>query len=304
MKILKFAAIDIGSNAIRLLFANVLTEANGRIQIRKESLVRNTIRLGEDAFLHRRISEPNVERLVHLMHAYKHLMAVEQPIAFRACATSAMRDAKNGKKIAERILRETGISIDIISGKEEAQMVYANESEQAMKGRNANFLYMDIGGGSVELTLLEDGVMQRSRSFNLGTIRQLNNIASKEEFKEMEKWVKQCRKENQKIEIIGSGGNINKLYKMVGSKNSNLISRRLLDKSLQVISNLSYEERISRLNLNPDRADVIVPALETFLKVMKWSKAENIVVPTIGVSDGIIHQLYNKYRAEHHLAVG
>ncbi len=298
MKILKFAAIDIGSNAIRLLFANVLEEAGGHIQIKKESLVRNAIRLGDDAFIHKHIGEEKVERLIHLMHAYKHLMAAEQPIAFRACATSAMRDADNGAQIVERVLRETGINIEIISGKEEAQMVYANESEQKMASRNSNFLYMDIGGGSVELTMLENGEVQRSRSFNLGTIRQLNGITSKEEFGEMEKWVKQCRKDNQRIEIIGSGGNINKLYKMVGTKDSGVLSRRALNKSLRIISGLSYEERISKLSLNPDRADVIVPALETFQKVMKWSKAKNIVVPTIGVSDGIIHQLYDEYKAE------
>ncbi len=297
MKILKFAAIDIGSNAVRLLFANVLEEPNGHIQIKKESLVRGSIRLGEDAFLHHHISDDKVERLIHLMHAYKHLIAVEQPIAFRACATSAMRDADNGAAIVERIRRETGIDIEIISGKEEAEMVYANESEQKMASRSSNFLYMDIGGGSVELTMLENGAVQRSQSFNLGTIRQLKNIASKDEFKEMEKWVKQCRNDNQKIEIIGSGGSINKLYKMVGVKDSGLISRRLLNKSLKLISGLSYEERISRLSLNPDRADVIVPALETFQKVMKWSKAKNIVVPTIGVSDGIIHQLYRQHKA-------
>jgi exopolyphosphatase/guanosine-5'-triphosphate,3'-diphosphate pyrophosphatase len=283
---------------VRLLFANVLEEANGHIQIKKESLVRNAIRLGDDAFLKKHISEEKVERLVHLMHAYKHLIAAEQPITFRACATSSMRDADNGAQIVERVLRETGISIEIISGKEEAEMVYANESEQKMAGRSSSFLYMDIGGGSVELTLLENGEVQRSRSFNLGTIRQLNGIASKEEFQEMEKWVKQCRKNRQKIEIIGSGGNINKLYKMVRNKSDNTISRRMLSRALKAISGLSYEERISRMSLNPDRADVIVPALETFQKVMKWSKAEIIVVPTIGVSDGIIHQLYNKYKEQ------
>lgn len=301
MKILKFAAIDIGSNAIRLFFANVIEDELG-VEIRKESLIRNALRLGDDAFIHQEISPEKVERFVNLMRAYKYLIAAEQPIAFRACATSAMRDSKNSAEIVERVKREVGLQIDVIDGSEEAKMIYLNEPNLELNDDDEAFLFMDIGGGSIELTLLFNDEIIKSKSFNLGTIRQLNNLYSKGEFKEMEAWVKKCKKDYKIVQLIGSGGNINKISRIIGSRpkdGSNKVTRRELNKLYGILSSYTYEQRISILGLNPDRADVIIPAAETFLKVMKWSGSKTIQIPTIGVSEGIIRQLYTQYKEQH-----
>ena len=290
MEIHKLAAIDIGSNAVRLLFTNVV-ESNGKTEYKKSTLIRMPVRLGEDAFTVHRISDRNVERLVMLMMAYKHLLLVNEVEAYRACATSAMREAENGEEIVKRVLAETGIEIEIIDGKEEAKIIYSNQITETLDSSKP-LLYMDVGGGSTELSLFIDKKVKRSRSFDIGTIRLLNKQVSKEKWNSLESWVMDIKKEYGNVDIIGSGGNINKINKMINRKDQVIIKPTQLQSLFKKISQLSYEERVADLGLNPDRADVIIPAGELFISVSSWIGAKSIIVPTIGVSDGIVKKLY------------
>ena len=293
MKLLKFAAIDIGSNAMRLLIANVI-ENNGEVIYKKASLTRGPLRLGFEAFEKGEISADKEEKLVHMMKAYKHLMIVNEVEGYRACATSAMRDAKNGPELVSRIKRETSIEIEIIDGKEEAQIIYDSHIADMLEP-NRNYLYVDVGGGSTELTLLVNGKLEKSRSFNIGTLRLLSKSVDKKEWDAMHSWLDCMTESFGKIEIIGSGGNINKIYKLTGTKLGQPLSRVKLMAVAKQLSEISVEERIVQFGLNPDRADVIVPASEVFLMVSRWVDAKNIYVPVIGVADGIIRSLYNDF---------
>lgn len=290
LEIHKLAAIDIGSNAVRLLFTNVVVN-NGKTEYKKSALIRMPVRLGEDAFTSHVISDRNVERLVRLMMAYKHLMLVNEVEAYRACATSAMREAHNGEEIVKRVLEETGIEIEIIDGKEEAKIIYSNQITDSVDTTKP-YLYMDVGGGSTELSLFIDKKVKRSRSFDIGTIRLLNKQVPREKWNILEAWVNEIRTEFGSVDIIGSGGNINKINKMINRKDQVVIKPSQLKALFKKMSQLSYEQRIAELGLNLDRADVIIPAGELFLSVSGWIGAKNIIVPTIGVSDGIIKKLY------------
>lgn len=290
LEIHKLAAIDIGSNAVRLLFTNVVV-TNGKTEYKKSALIRMPVRLGEEAFKDHKISERNTERLVRLMMAYKHLMLVNEVEAYRACATSAMREAHNREDIVKRVLDETGIEIEIIDGKEEANIIYSNQITETVDSTKPH-LYMDVGGGSTELSLFVDKKVKRSRSFDIGTIRLLNKQVTKEKWSTLETWVKEVKKEYGNVDIIGSGGNINKINKMINRKDQVIIKPSQLQTLFKKMSQLTYEQRIAELGLNPDRADVIIPAGELFLAVTGWIGAKNIIVPTIGVSDGIVKKLY------------
>ncbi len=290
LEIHKLAAIDIGSNAVRLLFTNVVVN-NGKTEYKKSALIRMPVRLGEDAFTSHVISNRNVERLVRLMMAYKHLMLVNEVEAYRACATSAMREAHNGEEIVKKVLEETGIEIEIIDGKEEAKIIYSNQITDSVDTTKP-YLYMDVGGGSTELSLFIDKKVKRSRSFDIGTIRLLNKQVPREKWNILEAWVNEIRTEFGSVDIIGSGGNINKINKMINRKDQVVIKPSQLKALFKKMSQLSYEQRIAELGLNLDRADVIIPAGELFLSVSGWIGAKNIIVPTIGVSDGIIKKLY------------
>jgi len=290
LEIHKLAAIDIGSNAVRLLFTNVVVN-NGKTEYKKSALIRMPVRLGEDAFTSHVISDRNVERLVRLMMAYKHLMLVNEVEAYRACATSAMREAHNGEEIVKKVLEETGIEIEIIDGKEEAKIIYSNQITDSVDTTKP-YLYMDVGGGSTELSLFIDKKVKRSRSFDIGTIRLLNKQVPREKWNILEAWVNEIRTEFGSVDIIGSGGNINKINKMINRKDQVVIKPSQLKALFKKMSQLSYEQRIAELGLNLDRADVIIPAGELFLSVSGWIGAKNIIVPTIGVSDGIIKKLY------------
>lgn len=290
LEIHKLAAIDIGSNAVRLLFTNVV-ENNGKAEFKKSSLIRMPVRLGEDAFTRHSISDRNIERLVRLMMAYKHLMLVNEVEAYRACATSAMREAINGEEIVQRVLSETGIEIEIIDGKEEAKIIYSNQLTDSVNS-TAPYLYMDVGGGSTELSLFIDKKIKRSQSFDIGTIRLLNKQVTPAKWAALETWVTEIRNDYGAVDIIGSGGNINKINKMINPKEETVIKLNQLKTLFKKMSQLSYEQRIAELGLNLDRADVIIPAGELFLSVSGWIGAKNIVVPTIGVSDGIVKRLY------------
>ena len=294
MNILKFAAIDIGSNAIRLIIYYVVEDAKGTIFNKNESY-RVPLRLGKESFENGQISEDTIKNLVYTMTAFDRLMKVHEVISYRACATSAMRDAKNNVEIVDEVKEKTGIKIEIISGQEEADFIYANHLFQSLAIERP-FLYTDVGGGSTELTLFHHNKAEASTSFKIGTIRLLQNKVSEETWEEMKKWIKDNCKGKKNLEIIGSGGNINQLSKMTKSRKTSELDYDVLKDIYQDIKKRSYEERISELGLKPDRADVIEPAAEIFLNVMRWSGAEVVNVPKTGMGDGVIRKLYQEYK--------
>ena len=296
LEIKKYGAIDIGSNAIRLLISNVIVSEDKEPQFKKSSLVRVPIRLGADAFVGGIICEKNITRMINAMEAFKLLMDVNGVERYKACATSAMREAENGKEVVEKIFKETGVKIDIIGGKEEAAIISSTDLNQLIQGDNS-YLYVDVGGGSTEFTIFSEGKILTSKSFKMGTVRLLSNkkAVNKEIFANVEKWIKKNTKDLKKVSLIGSGGNINKLFKMSGRAEGKPISYIYLNAQYQFLKQMTYDERISELSLNPDRADVIIPATKIYLSAMKWSGARKIYVPKIGLSDGIIKSLfYNK----------
>jgi exopolyphosphatase/guanosine-5'-triphosphate,3'-diphosphate pyrophosphatase len=291
---LKFAAIDIGSNAVRLLFCNVYEE-NGKTLFKKAELIRVPIRLGEDSFLNRKISKEKADKLVTAMKAFKNLIEVYDAIDYRACATSAMRDADNRYEIVERVKKEAGINIEVIDGKTEADIIYSNHIEEHLDKSN-NYLYIDIGGGSTEITLFSKNKAMVSQSFNIGTIRMLHNQIDKEYWSYFKNWVTEITAGYKPLIAIGSGGNINKLFKMSGRKPNKPLPTSKLKGMYEVLESYTYEERIKILGLNPDRADVIIPASKILLTVLKKADIDKLLVPQIGLSDGIVHLLYEKHR--------
>lgn len=291
---MKFAAIDIGSNAVRLLFCNVYEE-KGKTLFKKAELIRVPIRLGEDSFLNKRISKEKADKLVTAMKAFKNLIEVYDAVDYRACATSAMRDADNRYEIVERVKKEAGINIEVIDGKTEADIIYSNHIEEHLDKSN-NYLYIDIGGGSTEITLFSKNKAMVSQSFNIGTIRMLHNQIDKEYWSYFKNWVNEITAGYKPLIAIGSGGNINKLFKMSGRKPNKPLPTSKLKGMYEVLESYTYEERIRVLGLNPDRADVIIPASKILLTVLKKADIEKLLVPQIGLSDGIVHLLYEKHR--------
>lgn len=288
MKIKKIAAIDIGSNAMRLLINNVI-EYQGLKHFKKVDIVRVPIRLGTEAFKEKMISEKTSARLLNALHAYKHLMEAHEIVAYRGCATSAMREAQNGPALIAQIWKETGIQIDIIDGKEEAAIIYANHIEQLIDDKKA-YLYVDVGGGSTEVTYFNNGELINSRSFNIGTIRILNDMVSTPMWDELKLWLLE-NLQGESVDVIGSGGNINKVAKISRRDPNKPLSYDYVNNYYKELKRYTYEERILLLDLNPDRADVIIPAMEIFTSIMKWTKSKQIYVPKIGLADGIIKQL-------------
>ena len=293
LEIKKYAAIDIGSNAVRLLISNVIIEKDKEPQFRKSSMVRVPIRLGADAFVSGKISSENTERMIDAMEAFKLLMKINNVEKYKACATSAMREAENGKKITQLISQKTGVEIDIIDGKKEAAIISSTDLNELIDS-DASYLYVDVGGGSTEFTIFSKGRIINSKSFKMGTVRLINNKKSENKiiFKEVQKWIETNTKGLKKLSLIGSGGNINKLFKMSGRTIGKPISYIYLNAQYQFLKNMSYDDRVSELSLNPDRADVIIPATKIYLSAMKWSGARKIYVPKIGLADGIIKSLY------------
>lgn len=293
MKITKYGAIDIGSNAVRLLVANVIEENDKDPQFKKSSLVRVPIRLGADAFVSGTISTENTDRIIDAMKAFKLIMKVHGVERYKACATSAMREATNGKEVVKMILKESEVDIDIIDGKKEAAIISSTDLNQLIES-DSTYLYVDVGGGSTEFTLFSRGKIVNSKSFKIGTVRLINNKKSDNKiiFKKVQYWIEENTKNYKRITLIGSGGNINKIFKMSGREQGKPISYIYLNAQYQFLKKMTYKERISELGLNPDRADVIVPATKIYLSAMKWSGARKIFVPKIGLSDGIIKSLY------------
>jgi exopolyphosphatase/guanosine-5'-triphosphate,3'-diphosphate pyrophosphatase len=287
-----FAAIDIGSNAMRLLFCRVYT-VDGKPHFNKEELIRMPIRLGEDVFLHGKISPAKADRLVTALKGFSELIKAYGVDGTKAVATSAMRDASNGDEIIKRVKNETGLTVEIIDGKSEASLVFSNHIEEMLNPRHA-YLYIDVGGGSTELTLYYDEKVIAARSFNIGTVRMLLDKVEKDEWDEMKAWLKKNTYGIHPLYGIGSGGNINKIFKMSGKKETKHLSYDKLKGIYEMLSSYTYQERIERLELKPDRADVIVPAARIFLSVMKNADIEKIFVPQIGLSDGLVHEMYEK----------
>lgn len=291
LKIKKYAAIDIGSNAMRLLIMNIIEEKGKETIFSKSSLIRVPIRLGQDAFTIGEISQVSQERMIDAMKAFYLLMKVNKVDRYIACATSAMREAENGQQVVEQIEQASGIKISIIDGKKEAMIVASSDLKDFINKPNS-VLYVDVGGGSTEFTLFEHGKLLASQSFKNGTVRLLNDMVAQSVWDDIHSWIESHTKEHQQIIVVGSGGNINKIFKLSGKAQEKPLTYAYLHQQYNKLKSMSYQERISDLGLNPDRADVIIPALRIYNNTMKWSGAKHIFVPKIGVSDGLVKAIY------------
>lgn len=287
-----YAAIDIGSNAVRLLIKEI-KEEQGKAHFSKVLMLRVPLRLGFDVFDIGKISEKKEKNMIRLMKAFRHLMKIYDVKHCRACATSAMRDAKNGMDIIKQIEKKTGVHIDIIDGQEEAKIIYNNHVEH-MEDQKGNYMYVDVGGGSTEINLLSEGQLVCSRSYNIGTVRMLNNAVKDSEWERLKNDLAELAKSYPQTNIIGSGSNINKLYRLADKKNKKKMTMQVsvLQELHTRLKALSLEERMEQFGMKPDRADVIIPAGEIFLTIANIIGASYIHVPVIGLSDGIIDELY------------
>lgn len=289
---MRYAAIDIGSNAVRLLIADII-ENNGSVSFKKNTLIRVPLRLGDDAFLDHKLSDKKIADLVKTMQAFGKLMEVYKVADYMAFATSAMREAKNGEEIVKQIKTESGVDLEIVHGQKEAGIIYASHADQTIdKGKN--YLYIDVGGGSTELSFFSAGEVWASKSFNIGTIRMLDNQDTEESWNEMKDFIRENTKQFKIISGIGTGGNINKLYKLSEEKDKTPLTFGKLKSLYSYLTSFSLKDRINVLGLNQDRADVIIPACEIYMTVMKWANIKNIYVPTVGLVDGIIQTLIEK----------
>ncbi|WP_166334757.1 Ppx/GppA phosphatase family protein [Sphingobacterium chungjuense] len=288
---MRYAAIDIGSNAVRLLIADIIVK-DQEISFNKNTLLRVPLRLGDDAFIQHYISEPKFESMVKTMRSFRDLMDVYKVTDYMACATSAMRDAANGADVV-KACKEVGVDIDIIDGKVEALIIY-NSYLGAKLDKNRVYLFVDVGGGSTEISLFANGRLIDSKSFNLGTIRILDNQDRSETWEEMKLWLRELTKSHKVIYGIGTGGNINKLARLSSDKPDQPISYAKLKAMYLYLSSYSLKDRINVLGLKNDRADVIIPAAEIFLTVMKFGRLKNIVAPRVGLADGIIQTLIDR----------
>ncbi|MGQ0740036.1 MAG: Ppx/GppA phosphatase family protein [Bacteroidota bacterium] len=292
---MRLAAVDIGSNAARLLITDVIAGLQGAPEFIKVVLVRVPLRLGFDVFDKGEIPAAKVDKIIKTIKSYKLLMDVYEVKHIKACATSAMRDAINAAEIIRKIKTETGIAIDIISGDQEASFIYENHVAESLTTEES-YLYTDVGGGSTELTFFSDGKMIFKKSFNIGTIRLLKNQVEEAAWDEMKEFIRDKTKGYHHVTVIGSGGNINKIFSISKRKEGKPLTLDLLRDYYKEFSNLSLAQRISLYKLREDRADVIVPALLIYINVMRWADAENIYVPKIGLADGLIHTLYEEVK--------
>lgn len=289
---MKIAAIDIGSNAARLLI-NEVKNHHKQPEFIKLNLLRIPLRLGMDVFTRGEIGEEREKMVIDAMKIFSDLMRIYKVDHYRACATSAMRDAKNGKEIIDQVKKTSGINIEIISGDEEAALVFENHIAEGLD-KDFAYLYIDVGGGSTELTFYENDKMVYERSFNIGTIRLLNNLVTDDSWYEMKKEVKKNIISKKPIVAIGSGGNINKVFSMSKTKDGKPMSLNHLKKVYKEFDGLNVDQRMTQYNLREDRADVLVHALKIFNNVMVWSDISKIFVPKISVADGLIHQIYSQ----------
>lgn len=286
------AAIDIGSNAVRLLINYVETDRS--VYFRKAAYVRAPIRLGEDVFTQGYVSDEKREKLSKAMQAFSFLLQTFDVRKCRACATSAMREAKNGQEIIKYILKESGIDIEIISGKEEAETIVGAGNMATFIDPGKSYLYVDVGGGSTEVSVYTNNKCVVSKSFPLGTVRIISGAVDKKENKFFKEWLKDIADTYRPTTVIGSGGNINKVYKLFSKKEKEPLHYNELNKLYDELDNISYEQRMKDFGLNTYRADVIMPAIKIFLTACKVCRIEEIIVPKIGLADGIIAQLYHE----------
>jgi len=289
------AAIDIGSNAARLLISDVLKGPQGNTEFIKAALVRAPLRLGFEVFDKGEIPPNKVDKIIKTMKSYKLLLDVYEVKHLKACATSAMRDAANGAEIIRKVKAETGIEIKIISGQEEASLIYENHVAENMT-KDESYLYIDVGGGSTELTFFSDSKLVFKESFNIGTIRLLKNQVSEALWDEMKEFIKDRTKGYHHVTAIGSGGNINKIFSLSKRKEGKPLTLDLLRDYFKEFSNMSLNQRMTLYHLREDRADVIVPALLIYINVMRWADTEEIYIPKIGLADGLIHTLYEEVK--------
>lgn len=287
------AAIDIGSNAARLLITEVKQYKDGTVDYTKLNLLRIPLRLGFDVFEHGSISEERTQKILDTMQAYKLMMQIYNVEALKACATSAMRDAANGPAIIKMVKEQTGIEIDIISGSEEANILYETHIAENLN-KEDSYLYIDVGGGSTELTLFSKNQIVFKESFNIGTIRILSNKVTDAQWDHMKWFVKTHTRDILPIKAIGSGGNINKIFSISKRKDGKPLTLELLKDYYKELNASTVEERMHLYNLRQDRADVIVPALQIYTSVMRWAWAEEIYVPKIGLADGLIKVMYKE----------
>jgi len=289
----KLAAIDIGSNAARLLISEVVEGDNGKPQFNKLNLIRVPLRLGFDVFEKGEISKPKLGMIIQAMKAYAHLLNVYNVHHLKACATSAMRDARNSNDVIRKVKLETGIQISIISGDDEASYIYENHIAENLD-KEHSYLYIDVGGGSTELTFFADGKLRYKESFDIGTIRLLKNMVTEKHWEEMRDHLKNNTKSKLPIIAIGSGGNINKVFSLSKKKEGKPLHLDLLRDYYKELSSVPLDERIRLYNMREDRADVIVPALQIYINVMRWADINEIYVPKIGLADGLIQSLYEE----------
>jgi exopolyphosphatase/guanosine-5'-triphosphate,3'-diphosphate pyrophosphatase len=296
MKVKKLAAIDIGSNAIRILIANVVQEVGEHPVYMKSEMIRVPIRLGQDSFTVGEISKKNMKRVVKAMKAFKLIMKVNGVKHYMACATSALRESNNADELVARVKKKSKIKIEVIDGRKEAEII-SNTTILDSFGQNRNYLYVDVGGGSTEFSVLQDGKRIVSKSFKTGTVRMINNMVNEKVWFEIKKWIQTHTAGIEKIALLGSGGNINKIFKLSNTKEGKPLTYIKINTFYQDLKMLTYEQRILKYNLNLDRADVILPALEIYLKALKWSGATKVFVPKIGLADGMIKMMYKKFNA-------
>jgi exopolyphosphatase / guanosine-5'-triphosphate,3'-diphosphate pyrophosphatase len=292
---LKLAAIDIGSNAARLLISKVIEGPGGKPEMIKLSLIRVPLRLGFDVFETGGIPPQKAQMLIKTILSYKLLLEVYEVKHLKTAATSAMRDATNARQILQQVKNETGIDLQVITGEEEASYIYENHIAESLN-KEESYLYIDVGGGSTELTFFSDGKLIDKRSFNIGTIRLLKNQVTESHWDELKDFIKQKTSGYHHITAIGSGGNINKIFSLSKRKEGKPLSLELLRNYYKEFSNLSVSQRISLYHFREDRADVIVPALLIYINVMRWADTEDIFVPKIGLADGLIHILYDEIK--------
>jgi len=289
-KIKKYATIDIGSNAIRLLISNIIVLNKSAPISTKNSLVRVPIRLGQDAFTIGEISNENIERLVDTMLSFKLLMKVHKVEKYLAYATSALRSSLNGKNIVDLILSKSGLKIQIINGKKEAELI-TNNSIFKFEGNHKTYCFIDVGGGSTELTLFKNQKVVISKSFKIGGVRLINNLVSNKTWESFREWININLKDQGEIDVIGLGGNINKLFKLCGVKIGKPLTLKEIDSTLSDLEKMSYSKKILLLKLNPDRVDVIVPAGKIYQYLLKNMGSDEIIVPKIGLADGMVYEL-------------
>ena len=289
---MRLAAIDIGSNAARLLITDVTTQ-NGTPRFNKINLIRVPLRLGFDVFEKGEISKEKIGMVLQTMKAYKHLMNAYQVEYLKACATSAMRDAKNATDVLRKVKMETGIDIAVISGGEEASLIQESHIAETMDN-TGSYMYIDVGGGSTELTMFSKGKLSFKQSFNIGTIRLLKNMIGEDEWNVMKDFIKKNTKNLSDVVAIGSGGNINKIFSLSKKKDGKPLPLELLRDYYKELSSVSLDDRINKYKLREDRADVIVPALQIYINTMRWAEAQEIYVPKIGLADGLIQSLYEE----------